>query len=167
MSRSPMTVPLITASPQRTLPSMCPFAESTSRVGAPESAARPMTSPRTRPSMRMPLAKARSPVISTPSAISVESAAILMNGRFFELGNMTGSPSDGLSPALAGLAEKRELLLRFGELLVQGVDLVLELGAPRLREAQRQATLLELVAQRAHFGRRRGRRQGRAFAPQV
>jgi len=58
---------------------------------------------------------------------------------------MTGSPDAAcLTPALARLAEERELLLRFGELLVEGVDLVLELAAARIRQAQREAALLDL-----------------------
>ena len=72
-----------------------------------------------------------------------------------QLENMVGSFA--LASALAGLADKRQLLLRLGELLVEGVDLALELGAARLRELHRHPRLGQLAAQRRQLRRRRGR----------
>jgi hypothetical protein len=62
-----------------------------------------------------------------------------------------------VSAALAGLAKERQLVLRFGELLAERVDLTLELLAARLGDAQAQLGLLELLAKLLQLGvRRRG-----------
>src|SRR5690242_11669290 len=128
----------MTASPQRTEPSMWPLADSTSSDAVLVSSLLPTTSPRTRPSIRMPPAKATSPVISTPSAMSVESCAVLMKGCRFESPNIAISFAECLLlvlAAFAGLAEKVQLVLRFGELLVERIDLALELLAACLGDA--------------------------------
>src|SRR5438105_5231659 len=145
-SRSPVTVPLITASPQRTLPSMWPLSDSTSSARVlPSSAERAIRLPLTRPSTRMPVAKLTSPTICTSSAIRLESLVTSMNGRFLRLADHMGTAL--LMFAVTCLAEEGQLFLAFAQPLVQRIDLALELLAAPVGHALHQARLLQPLAQ--------------------
>jgi hypothetical protein len=100
-----------------------------------------MTLPLTRPSMRMPPVKTTSPVISTPSAIRLDSWVILIDEGFLRFENMVGLSAF----AFARLAEEGQFVLGLAQPLVERIDLAFELLSARFRDAQRQARLLETL----------------------